>query len=764
MTLSHLFRPFALMILLTSQGWDSQLHLRTGAATPGEELPPTESLVSEAAKLTIATKGQVINDWLSALVVTGHEREAFGWARQIADPELQSQALRTMTDTLLRAGSRDEALRVAEAAYASAQRIKPRKENLYNSLVDQRASELCKLAELLGQGGEVEKARQIAVEASNVALGMENMDQRFISLRQAVSQLADLGQPHEALAILDRIEEPAIRASIIYSALGELVAAGSSEEALQKFYDIADDRYRFHILQATVGWLIKIGKPVEAVEVAHSVADRCEQVAVMRYAATALCNAGQSEPARKILDETLALTRRITDQEERADALAGVASALAEIGEMIEARKLFAESCRLTNGKVTLGQQYEARSAIFDKLLAAGQDEEALALARLADEAEERVNDLCAVIESLVQTRQPDKARRIVAEVFAETRRVEDEAVQLSLLQNLITALDKSSLDVERKQATDAVITLLMKNGGDSDNQLVSSDTLQSLAISGQIAEALRVATRVTDTKARSFLLLNAARELGRSGRKSDAGKMLAAALDTVRKINEPMMRELQLTSLASTFIENGQVDEALNLAHRDATGSYRSQCLYLVADHLGRSSLAANRLDLWLSVLGEIEIEHEHYRSAAILSGLEMMIEAGRFDDWLILANTIECQQTRARLLCSTTEQLIKLNLKTEAEQMAEEALRVLRQMEPGYDHSQICAEFGVKLAAGHNYHLAIEFARLCAEPDDKLAIFTAILRQYEMKYSLQENIKLRSDEEKEGFLHFLRLRAPIR
>ncbi len=733
---SHLFRSFTLIILLAGQEWNCQPCSHAGAAAPSEEPPPINLLLSEAAKLTGATNENVINDWLRALVVTGHEREALGWARQIPDSGLQSHALRTMTETLLRAGKRDEALEAAEAAYVAAQCIKPAVPLSYvtgDRRPHARADELCKLAEILGQYGEVEKARQLTAEAFDDALRMEDLQRRSANLSQAVLQLARLGQPDEALAALRRIEEPVIRSHVMCSALGELVAARAHEQALREFHHIADERYRFPTLQATVCWLLKSGKQDEALKVTRAITDLSEQVAVMRYAATALYKAGPSEPAGTILDEALVVARQLTDQEERGGALADIASVLANFGRLAEARKLFSESCQLTNEQATLGQHSEAQHDIFERLLAAGQDEEALALARRCDEPYARANDLCSVIESFIQTRQPKRARRIVAEVLAGTRQIEDEGLQLLLLQRLIAALNESPLARELKQATDAAISLLLKYERSSANSQLCWGILQTLAISGRTAEALRFAARVSDSEARSFVLLHAAGALAKAGKKSDTQKLLAAALDAVRQINRPMLRELQLTSLARALIENGQIEEALNLARTDATGVYRSQCLYFVADHFARSSRAINRLDRWLSVLREIE--HEHDRSAAILSALEMMIRADRFDDWLILASGIECKDTRAQLLCSTTEQLIKSNLKTEAKQVAEEALRVLQQLDPGYTHSRICAEFGVKLAAWHYYQLAMEIAYLCTEPDDKLAVFTAILRNAYVK-----------------------------
>lgn len=732
---SRLFRIYVLEILFLSLVWNSppQPSLGANATSQGNQI---NQLLSEAAKLTGATNRDIVSDWLRALVEIGREGEAFAWARQITDPNIQSQALRTMAETLLRAGARDEAWRAAEAAHAAARRIERIKDaNDIEVRSRGRSDELRKLAEILGQHGEVEYARQLAAEAFTSALEMGDVDEdtRFSNLRQAVLQLARLGQPDEAIAALRRIEEPSFRAHATYSALGELIVAGAFERAMQEFRAVADDRRRFGVLQNTVGWLLKNGKEDEALKVARAAENRGEQVGLMSFAAESLHQAGQSEQARHILDEAILAARQISDQEERADALAGAAGALARSDRLTEARKLFAESFNLTNGQVSLGGQAYARGAIFEKLLAAGQGEEALELARLCDDSYERAQDLCGVVESSIKAKQPKKARQVVAETLGAIQEIEDEGLRLEPLQRLIAALAQSTLTPELKQAKRAAASALLKFDRASANTHTFWDTPQSLALAGQASEAIRSANQAPDPQARVAALLYAARGATKAGHSEVAEKLLAAALDNVRQINATetfMLRQLYLRSVIEALLENHQVDEALQLTRAEALEPYRQDGLRFVADYFVKSSRAADRIDRWLNILDEIEDERS--RSAALLSGLEAMIQTGRLDGWLTMANAIEDHYERANLLRSTVEQLVKSNLRTEARQTAQTALGVLRQITPDYATSRHCADFAIQLAAWREPDLAIEAAHLCADADHKLAAFTAILRMY--------------------------------
>jgi hypothetical protein len=546
---SHLFRIFVLEILFLSLVWNGPPRPSLGANVTSQGTQINQ-LLSEAAKLTGATNRDIVSDWLRALIEIGREGEAFAWARRIADPNIQSQALRTMAETLLRAGARDDALRAAEAAHAAARRIERIKDA--NDIIEERSrgrsDELRKLAEILGQYGEVEYARQLAAEAFTAALEMGDVDEdtQYSNLRQAVLQLAHLGQPDEAIAALRRIEEPSFRAHATCSALGELVAAGAFEQAMQEFRAVVDDRRRFGILQNTVGWLLKNGKEDEALRVARAAENRGEQAGLMSFAADSLHQAGQFERARHILDEALRTARQISDREERADALVSIAGARARVDERTEARELFADP--------------HDSEDISQSLALAGRASEAIRFASRAPEPQARVTALLSAARGAIKAGHIAVAEKLLAAALDSVRQI-DATESFMLRQLYLRSVIEALLE---NHQVDEALQLARAEALESYRQdclrFVADYFVKSSRAADRIDRWLNILDEIEDERSRSVALLSGLEAMIQTGR-------LDGWLAMANAIEDPYQRANLLRSTVEQLVELNLRTEARQTA-----------------------------------------------------------------------------------------------------------------------------------------------------------------------------------------------------
>ena len=121
--------------------------------------------------------------------------------------------------------------------------------------------------------------------------------------------------------------------------------------------------------------------------------------------------------------------------------------------------------------------------------------------------------------------------------------------------------------------------------------------------------------------------------------------------------------------------------------------------------------------------------------RSRAMVNTVEALAKAGKTDEAFEAARTIDGADYRSRAMASVAEAMIKNREAGKAKSALCEAQRAAQQTTKASERSTRLAAVAIGLAKLHHYRLARETADLCTSPGNKLAAYTAILREYLIK-----------------------------
>jgi hypothetical protein len=109
----------------------------------------------------------------------------------------------------------------------------------------------------------------------------------------------------------------------------------------------------------------------------------------------------------------------------------------------------------------------------------------------------------------------------------------------------------------------------------------------------------------------------------------------------------------------------------------------------------------------------------------------VEALAKAGKTDEAFEAARKIEGAEYRSQAMASVAEAMIKNREAGKANSALNEMQRAAQQATKASERSTQLAAVAIGLAKLHQYRLARETADLCASPSNKLAAYTAILRE---------------------------------
>jgi hypothetical protein len=127
----------------------------------------------------------------------------------------------------------------------------------------------------------------------------------------------------------------------------------------------------------------------------------------------------------------------------------------------------------------------------------------------------------------------------------------------------------------------------------------------------------------------------------------------------------------------------------------------------------------------------------------------VEALTSAGKTDESFEAARKIEDADLRSRAMVIVAEAMMKNRETDKAKSALDEAQRAAQQVTKDLERSPRLAAVAIGLAKLHHYSLAHETANLCASSSNKLAAYTAILREYLIERN--PNLEKLFEEEKQ-------------
>jgi tetratricopeptide (TPR) repeat protein len=184
------------------------------------------------------------------------------------------------------------------------------------------------------------------------------------------------------------------------------------------------------------------------------------------------------------------------------------------------------------------------------------------------------------------------------------------------------------------------------------------------------------------------------------------------------------------------TLVISGESLGALKAARKIVDADLRSRAMVNIIEALAK----AGKTDEALRAANEAfeaarKIVDAYFSSQAMVNIVEALAKAGKTDEAFEAARKIMDADYRSRAMASVAGAMIKNSEAGKAKSALNEAQRAAQQTTKASERSTRIAAVAIGLAKLHHYRLARETADLCASPGNKLAAYTAILREYLIK-----------------------------
>jgi hypothetical protein len=183
------------------------------------------------------------------------------------------------------------------------------------------------------------------------------------------------------------------------------------------------------------------------------------------------------------------------------------------------------------------------------------------------------------------------------------------------------------------------------------------------------------------------------------------------------------------LRSIAEALAKAGMAAEALAAAREIEDANSRAGALRSIAGALAKAGMAAEAL------VATRDIEYANHRADALRSIAEALTKAGMAPEALAAARDIEYANSRAKALMAVADFWLDQGQDNEVRNLLEEAQGAVSKVFDDNQRSEMMRRLAVILARMHSYRAAREAAEQCSTSEDRLAAYTAILREYHIE-----------------------------
>lgn len=427
----------------------------------------------------------------------------------------------------------------------------------------------------------------------------------------------------------------------------------------------------------------------KALSIAREIEDAYFRVHTLSSMAEALSKVEIATEAHEVATEALATARKIEDVYSRARALSLNVKALVRAGMATEAREAAMEALAAAREiKKDTPFRTLLLSSIAGAIVIVKMVPEALAAARGTEDAPFRTQLLSSIVMSLVKV-------EMATEALAAAREIEDPSYRANAL----------------------------------------SSTVQALVRAGMVTEALAVARKIEGASDRVYALSSIVQAMVRAGMVTQAREAAIEALAAAREIEGKYYRIQPLSSIVWALVKAGMAAESWAAAREDA--SFRTQLLFSIVWAMVREEMVTEA-----SAIAR-EINDAFYRANAMSLIAEALMKAGvameareAATESMAAALKIEDASSRAKILLMVVVDFwLEQKQNDDARNLLEDARDAISKVFDDKERSELTRRLAVILARLHSYRAARETAEQCASSSDRLAAYTAILREYHVE-----------------------------
>jgi cellulose biosynthesis protein BcsQ len=669
--------------------------------------------------LTRSDDSDTRRGWLVALALGGGSEEAMSQAAALEDSSVRIGALTSIADVQVKAGQMDQARQAALEASRAAVGIQAPKS---------RVNELLEVARTLAKVGLGDEAAQGRLQAEEAAISIEDPRDRSSALVAVAGALAEAGLPDkarhaasQALEAAIKVLDPENRSSALVAVAGALAEAGvpdkagqAASQALEAATKVLDPETRSDALISVALALAKTGLTDRAVEAALrakdsalAIQDQTGREKQLAYMMRHLADAGAIAKADSAPSQLEEAFQKIQDPGRLAAAWGYFVRLMANGGRTDIAKKA---GMRATEAALKIPdperRQSELRSLSWD-LAVAGLETEAIRTATAIEAPGDRSAAMILVCGAMAERGAFDSAMGAAAQI-------RDPETQVRALTSIAaTAIDKKEVkhvEAAARRAKDVALKVTDLR----EQSARMNDLARQLARAGMEDQAAEVARLIQGDDLRPGALLTVAEAMAKAGKAQQAKDLALEAGEAARKSADPDT----LTTVAVFLAQVGASDQAAAVA-LEAEGAARK---------ISRPQSQADSLISIARAMASAKSTEQARKTAleARDAAIAMADPGARTDtllelDGLDIIDSLDLARASAEKIMNTEKR------------------------------SAARANLAAALARRHRFKDARTEAESCDLPKDRLRAFTAILNEYTKTASPQMS-KLVEEQMKAG------------
>lgn len=549
--------------------------------------------------------------------------------------------------------------------------------------------------------------------------------------QEAITAIRLLDNPDAQHSMFSKVAKTVNRAGKLNVALSIIRKIEHTYSRSRALCDIAQDTAK------------SIDRVSDAISITKKIKDASNRGSALRAIAQALSDAGK-------FDNALTIARKIDNTYVRVMALIAVAEAFNNVGQFADAKLVLKEAMALARSTYEIHECEFAFRSLARAFSTMRRFNNALTVSRAISDAADRAFALNDVAAAFINVGRFDDAKLIIDEALTLVPKIDsfrggivsqqivqlrcklglfDEALALAHTTDNMFFPEQPLCEVVQAVCNagrlDKALAIIHSMDDINHRKPAFSGIAQALSNASRLNDALADLLKITPTDKHKDLLRDTAAALGKGGKFGDARAV-------AHMIDDAPAYALTLKDIAQALIEAGKLDDAKLVLDEALKGPVNKSKSKRPDDETRKQRRGRRR-----RFASEDEYAgFDDSNPAEVLSAIaQTYADAGKFDDALTVAHTIDNYYVRATALCNICISLFDAKLMETAFTLATEIQAAIVKIFDERERSEVAVKLTQILSRLRNYSEAREVADHYALSSQRLAAYTAILREYHIE-----------------------------
>jgi len=370
----------------------------------------------------------------------------------------------------------------------------------------------------------------------------------------------------------------------------------------------------------------------KALTAALDILNEGDRAQVLALIAESLIAEGKLVEGGKIFTKALTVIKKIdNDRVFKVEALTIVVESIGNSKEFSLKEALYKKIFNVGQGITNKSLQHAALSAIISSYARSGKLKEALESVDSIEEGWFRAVSLVAIVKELAAAGEIEEALSVV-------KRIEKVHIsRVSALLIIAEALSKQNDSVWSKKLYEKALLLSQKIGDSSDKASAWLEIANSLAVNGDLAQALDVAENIHEPLYRVRALVSIAKIFNAKKNIDKSKSLYEQAIYVAGNMENILFKSRALLEISEALADNEDFEGALDLVKVIEDNYCQAEALVSISKHLADDG----EFDRALSI--SRGIEEDLFRSSGLFAVAEALAYSGNFKKALAVREEID-------------------------------------------------------------------------------------------------------------------------